>query len=124
MQDDLKTVLCSSKSFMQGDIMMKGNTDSQNKATGKRLAKVTPANSQRMVVVESLGFDRYALQDFGKPKGAVVQCSINLMWKARQPSEADCAAAGHQAWQMLQGTIAYVVEAITGERGVIMHGMK
>ena len=96
--------------------MRKGNTDSHNKAMGKRLTKVTPANSQRMVVVESLGFGRYALQDFGEPKGAVVQCSINLMRKVRQPSEADRAAASRQAWQTLRDTTEYIVEAITGER--------
>ena len=69
MRDGLKNVLHSSTSFMHGDIV---RTDLHNKAMGKRLAKVTLSNSQRTVVVESLGFGRYTLQDLGEPIGTVL----------------------------------------------------
>ena len=47
---------------MQGNITRKGNADSQNKAMGRCMVKVTPANTanrEMMTVVALLGFGRY-----------------------------------------------------------------
>ena len=53
LRDDARNVLRNKKSFVQGDIVRVGRTDSEKDALGRKLKKLTPANSEEMIVVES-----------------------------------------------------------------------
>ena len=62
LRDDVRNVLRNRKSFAHGDIVRVGRTDSEEQALGRKMKKLTPANSEEMVIIESLGFGRYTLQ--------------------------------------------------------------
>ena len=41
--------------------MRVGRTDSEEQALERKMKKLTPANSEEMIIIESLGFGRYTL---------------------------------------------------------------
>ena len=104
--------------------MRVGRTESEEQTLGRKLKKMTPANSEEMVVIESLGFGRYNLQLLGDTTADVISRSNDLMRKVRSPGTERCTAAKAQAQQTVRDNREYVVEAIIGERGVIAHKTK
>ena len=132
LRDDVRNVLRNKTSFAQchRDIVRVGRTDSEEQALGRKMKKLTPANSEGMVFIESLGFGRYTLQTTGKHESDVISRSSDLIQKVlvRSPNTEACQSAEAPAQQTLRANRdhdhEYVVDAITGERGVIAHKTK
>ena len=62
---------------------------------------ITPANSEEMIIIESLGFGRYTLQTKNRPESEVIARSRGLIRKVRSPSAEACTSAKTQAQQTL-----------------------
>ena len=58
-----------------------GRTDSEKQALGRKINKLTPGNSEEMIIIESLGFGRYTLQTKGKLESEVISRSNDLIRK-------------------------------------------
>jgi hypothetical protein len=101
-----------------------GRTDSEEDALGRKLKKLTPANSEEMVIVESLGFGRYSLQTLGAPDAEVISRSSDLIRKVRSPDAARCVTAKQQALLTVRNNREYVIESVLGERGIIARKTK
>ena len=128
--DIVRNVLRNKKSFAQchGDTVRVGRTDSEEQALGRKMKKLTPTNSEEMVIIKSLGFGRYTLQTKGKQEADVISLArssdLIMIRKVRSPSTEACQSAKAQAYRTLRANREYVVEVITGERGVIAHKTK
>ena len=117
-------MLRNRKSSIQGDIVRVGRTNSERDTLCGKPKKLTPANSEEMVIVESLGFGRYSLQTLGTPDAKLISRSSDLIRKVRSPAVARYTTAKQQALLTVRNNREYVVESVLGERCVIAHTTK
>ena len=124
LRDDVRNALRHVKDFQAGDIVRHGMSDSDLKTMGRKKSKLHPVNSKRVVVVESLGFGRYELQEYDNTEADTVQSSADLMKAEKSPADADNKKAMLQAIRTREKTTEYEIEKVIGEQGVIAQGTK
>ena len=86
--------------------------------------KQHPSYSERMVVVDDLGFHKYIVQPFGDLGADVIECHADDMRPERLFSKIVAEAAQRQATDALHQITEHEIEEIKAERGVISQGTK
>ena len=123
LRDDIRNALRHVKDFQAGDIVRHRMSDSDLKTMGRNKL-LHPVNSKRMVVVESLGFGRYKLQEYNNAEAYTVQSSADLMTAETSPADEDKKKAMLHAICTREKITEYEIEKVIGERGVIAQGTK
>ena len=86
--------------------------------------KQHPSYSERMVVVDDLGFHKYIVQPFGDLGADVIECHADDMHPEKLFSKIVAETAQRQATDALHQITEHEIEEITEERGVISQGTK